>query len=103
MPIAVKDYTWEQSADSVFISVPLKGVFPSKVDIITTENYIKVCTLSTNIAQNLTDYLVYLDLSLLKERNGGFMGVVHCDPSKTDAPALCLHRCYLPVLQRLCV
>ena len=42
MPIAVKDYHFEETDKLVFISVPLKGVKPSKVDIFSTEQYIKV-------------------------------------------------------------
>lgn len=42
MPIAVKDYTWEQSDEMVFITVPLKGVLPKYVDILSTETYVKV-------------------------------------------------------------
>ncbi|XP_063240281.1 dynein axonemal assembly factor 4 isoform X2 [Bacillus rossius redtenbacheri] len=41
MPIIVKDYTWKQTDSVVLIYVPLKGVHPSKVNIFTTENYIK--------------------------------------------------------------
>jgi len=42
MPIAVKDYSWEQTDESVFITVPLKGVVPHKVDILSADTYIKV-------------------------------------------------------------
>ncbi|ELU18434.1 hypothetical protein CAPTEDRAFT_222450 [Capitella teleta] len=42
MPIAVKDYTWEETPSMLYITVPLKGVQPQKVDILSTERYIKV-------------------------------------------------------------
>lgn len=42
MPILVKDFTWEESEETVRITVPLKGVKPNKVDIFSTEEYIKV-------------------------------------------------------------
>lgn len=42
MPIAVKDYTWRETEKEVVIVLPLKGVSPSKADILTTERYIKV-------------------------------------------------------------
>ena len=42
MPIAVKDYIWEESDRELFITVPLKAVKAAKVDILSTEAYIKV-------------------------------------------------------------
>ena len=42
MPILVKDYIWEETEKHIFITVPLKGVMTNKVDILTTEEYIKV-------------------------------------------------------------
>ena len=42
MPIAVKDYKWEESNTTLFITVPLKGVKPHKIDIFSTEDYVKV-------------------------------------------------------------
>ena len=42
MPITVKDYTWRETEAEVVLVLPLKGVSPSKVDILTTERYIKV-------------------------------------------------------------
>lgn len=49
MPIAVKDYTWEETDTAVNIVVPLKGVKASKVDIFSTEEYLKVCELTDTI------------------------------------------------------
>jgi dyslexia susceptibility 1 candidate gene 1 protein len=43
MSILVKDYTWRQTENVVVIRVPLKGVHCSKVDIFSSDNYIKVC------------------------------------------------------------
>jgi len=42
MPIAVRDFEWQQSDQMLFITIPLKGVTRNKVDILTTEVYIKV-------------------------------------------------------------
>ncbi|XP_026471176.1 dynein assembly factor 4, axonemal-like [Ctenocephalides felis] len=42
MPIIVKDYVWSQNEESVFVHLSLRGVHPSKVDIFTCDNYIKV-------------------------------------------------------------
>ncbi|XP_035664317.1 dynein assembly factor 4, axonemal-like [Branchiostoma floridae] len=53
MPITVKDYTWEETETSVFITVPLKGVQARKTDIFSTDKYIKV---------NYPPYLFEVDL-----------------------------------------
>lgn len=42
MPIIVKDFTWTQTESMVYITVPLKGVIRTKVDILSTENYVKL-------------------------------------------------------------
>ncbi|KAK3586823.1 hypothetical protein CHS0354_020039, partial [Potamilus streckersoni] len=42
MPLAVNDFTWEETEKEVFITVPLKGVKTNKVDILSTEEYLKV-------------------------------------------------------------
>lgn len=42
MPITVKDFTWTETNSEVEIVVPLKGVKPSKVDIFSTDEYLKV-------------------------------------------------------------
>eukprot|EP00794_Sanderia_malayensis_P005280 gene5280-5948_t len=41
MPIQVEDFAWSQSAKVVQINVPLKGVPANKVDIFSTDRYIK--------------------------------------------------------------
>lgn len=41
MPILVKDYTWTQSAKLINIRVPLNPVSHEKVDLFTTDSYIK--------------------------------------------------------------
>jgi len=43
MPLLVKDYTWRQTENVVVIRVPLKGVHHSRVDIYSSDSYIKVC------------------------------------------------------------
>ena len=42
MPLIVKDYVWEETEKTVFITVPLKGVKANKVDILSSEEYLKV-------------------------------------------------------------
>ncbi|XP_029430899.1 dynein assembly factor 4, axonemal [Rhinatrema bivittatum] len=42
MPLTVRDYSWEQTLSEAYVSVPLKGVGAAKVDIFSTENYLKV-------------------------------------------------------------
>ncbi|KAK7482622.1 hypothetical protein BaRGS_00026121, partial [Batillaria attramentaria] len=42
MPLLVKDYVWEETDQNVFITVPLKGVKANKVDILSSEEYLKV-------------------------------------------------------------
>ena len=41
MPLPVRDYSWHETADKVMISIPLKGVKREKVDILSTDDYIK--------------------------------------------------------------
>ncbi|XP_071795119.1 dynein axonemal assembly factor 4-like [Asterias amurensis] len=42
MPIAVKDYSWDETETLVHVVVPLKGVKASKADIFSTDDYLKV-------------------------------------------------------------
>lgn len=42
MPLLVKDYVWEETDQNVYITVPLKGVKANKVDILSSEEYLKV-------------------------------------------------------------
>ncbi|OWF47556.1 dyslexia susceptibility 1 candidate gene 1 protein homolog [Mizuhopecten yessoensis] len=42
MPLAIRDYTWDETENAVFITVPLKGVKSHNVNIFSTEEYIKV-------------------------------------------------------------
>ncbi|XP_059173661.1 dynein axonemal assembly factor 4-like isoform X2 [Physella acuta] len=42
MPLIVKDFHWEQSEIILWITIPLKGVKANKVDIILSDNYLKV-------------------------------------------------------------
>ncbi|KAM6980621.1 dynein axonemal assembly factor 4 [Aplochiton taeniatus] len=42
MPLIVKDYTWTQTESMVYINVPLKGAKAGKVDIFSTDEYLKV-------------------------------------------------------------
>ena len=42
MTIKVKDYVWEETAETVLISVPMKGVPANRVDIFSGDDYIKV-------------------------------------------------------------
>lgn len=42
MPLLVRDYTWDETEKMVFITVPLKGVRANKVDLLSSEEFIKV-------------------------------------------------------------
>uniref|UniRef100_A0A8C6UJL3 Dynein axonemal assembly factor 4 n=1 Tax=Neogobius melanostomus TaxID=47308 RepID=A0A8C6UJL3_9GOBI len=42
MPLLITDYSWTQTTSTVYISVPLKGAKASQVDIVATDQYIKV-------------------------------------------------------------
>ena len=42
MPVTVQDYTWSETIDEVVITIPLKGVKPSKADIFSSDDYVKV-------------------------------------------------------------
>ncbi|XP_072242833.1 dynein axonemal assembly factor 4 [Leuresthes tenuis] len=42
MPLHVTDHTWTQTDSTVYISVPLKGATSGKVDIVSTDDYLKV-------------------------------------------------------------
>ena len=42
MPLVVKDFTWDQNETTIFVTVPLKGVKSNKVDIFSSEEYLKV-------------------------------------------------------------
>ncbi|VVC95812.1 unnamed protein product [Leptidea sinapis] len=41
MPILVKDYTWTQSCSIINIRIPLEPVYREKVDLFTTDKYVK--------------------------------------------------------------
>ncbi|XP_060067258.1 dynein axonemal assembly factor 4-like [Ylistrum balloti] len=42
MPLAIRDYTWDETENAVFVTVPLKGVKSHNVNIFSTEEYLKV-------------------------------------------------------------
>ncbi|XP_076017279.1 dynein axonemal assembly factor 4 [Genypterus blacodes] len=42
MPLIVTDYTWTQTESTVYINVPLKGVKLRQLDILCTDEYLKV-------------------------------------------------------------
>ena len=42
MPLIVKDYTWTQTESMVYLRVPLKGATAEHVDILSTDEYLKV-------------------------------------------------------------
>ena len=70
MPILVKDYTWEETEKHVFITVPLKGVMTNKVDILTTEEYIKVRILILSLKASLaTTFFVCSLIELIPKRS----------------------------------
>lgn len=42
MPILIRDITWKQTETSLTIYVPTKGVCPSKIDVFTSVQYLKL-------------------------------------------------------------
>uniref|UniRef100_A0A665WF90 Dynein axonemal assembly factor 4 n=1 Tax=Echeneis naucrates TaxID=173247 RepID=A0A665WF90_ECHNA len=42
MPLLVTDYSWTQTESTVYIHVPLKGAKAATVDIVSTDEYLKV-------------------------------------------------------------
>ncbi|XP_026032815.1 dynein axonemal assembly factor 4 isoform X2 [Astatotilapia calliptera] len=42
MPLVVMDYVWTQTETTLYINVPLKGTNAGKVDIVCTDDYLKV-------------------------------------------------------------
>lgn len=42
MPLHVTDFTWTQTDSEVRISVPLKGAKTGSVDVVSTDEYLKV-------------------------------------------------------------
>ena len=49
MPIQVRDYVWEETDETVLISIPLKGVPANRVDIFSVDDYIKVCRIRYDV------------------------------------------------------
>ena len=45
MPLIIKDYSWTQTESTVYINVPLKGTKAAKVDVVSTDEYLKVTSL----------------------------------------------------------
>ncbi|KAJ8964490.1 hypothetical protein NQ314_004777 [Rhamnusium bicolor] len=41
MPVIIKDYIWRQTTNDIVLQIPLRGVHKSKVDIFTSQRYIK--------------------------------------------------------------
>ncbi|XP_056138525.1 dynein assembly factor 4, axonemal isoform X2 [Lampris incognitus] len=42
MPLSVRDYSWTQTESCVYVQVPLKGAKPEKVDVLSTDEYMKI-------------------------------------------------------------
>ncbi|KAK3549063.1 hypothetical protein QTP70_030121 [Hemibagrus guttatus] len=42
MPLLITDHTWTQTESTVFLRVPLKAVKPARVDVMCTDEYLKV-------------------------------------------------------------
>lgn len=46
MPLKFSNWSWTQSESTVYINLPLRGAAAGKVDIVLTEDYLKVKTQS---------------------------------------------------------
>lgn len=53
MPLLVPDYTWTQTDSTVYITLSLKGVKLGKVDILSTEEYVKVKLATKRLSETL--------------------------------------------------
>ena len=42
MPIAIKEYSWHETEGSVFITIPLNGVYKHKLDLFYSPEYLKI-------------------------------------------------------------
>ncbi|XP_060531746.1 dynein axonemal assembly factor 4-like [Cylas formicarius] len=42
MPIVITDFQWKQTDRNIIVTVPLRGVHPSKADILVSSRYVKV-------------------------------------------------------------
>ncbi|XP_034031601.1 dynein assembly factor 4, axonemal [Thalassophryne amazonica] len=42
MPLAITDYSWTQTESMLYINVPLKGTKADKIDIVSTDDYLKI-------------------------------------------------------------
>lgn len=42
MPVVVKSYKWHQTLENIVLKLPLNGIHSSKVDVFTSEKYLKV-------------------------------------------------------------
>jgi len=62
MPIQVKDYVWEETNESVLITVPLKGVPSNRVDIFSIDEYIKVSISISRLSKLALPIIVILSL-----------------------------------------
>ncbi len=94
MPIVVKDFTWQETDKHIFITVPLKGVKSEKLDILTTEEYIKVRSCIIAQASLATCHLKeqQLFLTINRERILAYFLQVHF------VPYLCELFLFRPVL-----
>ncbi|KAG9273450.1 dynein assembly factor 4, axonemal [Astyanax mexicanus] len=69
MPLLVTDYSWTQTESTVYISVPLKGVKPARVDVLCTDEYLKV-SFPPFLCELFLSQPVEEEKSVAKLRNG---------------------------------
>ena len=60
MPLVVKDYLWEETPTTVAINVPLKGVKKHKVDVFSTDEFIKVKKLKVKIKKIVIFIIIHV-------------------------------------------
>lgn len=63
MPILVKDYSWIQSSTNIHIRVPLDPVYKEKVDLFTTDRYIKA-----NFSPFLFEIFLFHDVDIKRSK-----------------------------------
>ena len=70
MPIEIKEYSWHETEGSVFITLPLNGIYKYKFDLFYSPEYLKV-SCPPYFFEVFLPYKIWTDLNLddLKEES----------------------------------
>ena len=67
MPLVIKDYIWEETPKTVAISVPLKGVKKDKVNILSSDEFLKVSLEKGNKKKSILLHLLLMYQGIFSE------------------------------------